>query len=74
MKIRKLKDCTVVCTGCGSELTFEVSDIELKEVDRTSLSSGPWKETWGYITCPECNKSIHVRYEKGFCDKVKFNY
>lgn len=75
MEIRKIKNYTVTCSDCGSELSFEDSDMfsQPHEVfNRKGMTENI--VSWWFIKCPICGKEIHVRYEKEFCDKVKFRY
>ena len=75
MEVKQLKNYTVTCSDCGSELSFENSDMfyQPHEVfNRKGFTENIVK--WWFIKCPVCGKEIHVRYEKEFCDKVKFRY
>lgn len=74
MEIKKLRNYTVTCLDCGSELSFENSDIIEQPHEIKHLAAKSDFVNWGFITCPICGKTIHVRYEKEFCDKVKFRY
>lgn len=45
-----------ICTNCGATLEYVPNDVKSKT---TSDYTGS-KETWRYITCPECNKELGV--------------
>lgn len=45
-----------ICANCGATLEYVPKDVKTKIISDYTGS----KETWRYITCPECSEQIGV--------------